>query len=113
MEPTRRRNTNQTFLLKPAMPGDANLDGTVNINDLSKVLTNYDKTGMTWADGDFNGDGTVNISDLSIVLTNYDKTCGGVAAGIRAVPEPSALLLVGRGPRRPAGLCVAETEVTK
>ena len=27
------------------MPGDANGDGTVNINDLSKVLTNYDKTG--------------------------------------------------------------------
>ena len=68
-----------------AMPGDANLDGTVNITDLSKVLTNYDKTGMTWADGDFNGDGTVNISDLSNVLTNYDKTAGGIR---RRHPRP-------------------------
>jgi hypothetical protein len=30
----------KAFLLS-ATPGDANLDGTVNINDLSKVLTNY------------------------------------------------------------------------
>ena len=50
----------------------------MDINDLSKVLTNYDKTGMTWAQGDFNGDGTVDINDLSNVLTNYDKTVGVV-----------------------------------
>jgi hypothetical protein len=72
-------------------PGDANLDGTVNINDLSKVLTNYDKSGMFWADGDFDGNGTVNIDDLSKVLTNYDKTAG---AGLRAVPEPSTAILL-------------------
>ena len=74
-------HTKQAFLLTPFMPGDANLDGTVNISDLSKVLTNYDKTGMTWADGDFNGDGTVNITDLSNVLTNYDHSLGASAAG--------------------------------
>jgi hypothetical protein len=84
------------YLLKPAMAGDANLDGTVNINDLSKVLTNYDKTGMQWADGDFDGGGTVNINDLSKVLTNYDKTASA-AAGIHAVPEPSTLLLLAIG----------------
>ena len=41
-----------------ALPGDANSDGTVNINDLSILLANFDKTGMAWANGDFNGDGT-------------------------------------------------------
>ena len=61
------------MIMKHVLPGDANLDGTVNINDLSKVLTNYDKTGMQWADGDFDGNGTVDINDLSKVLTNYDK----------------------------------------
>ena len=40
-----------------ALPGDANADGTVDISDLAIVLTNYDKTGMTWSQGDFNGDG--------------------------------------------------------
>jgi probable HAF family extracellular repeat protein len=82
------------FLLAPLL-GDANLDGTVNINDLSKVLTNYDQTGMGWADGDFNADGKVNIDDLSKVLTNYDQSVGSSAAGIKAVPEPSSLLLFG------------------
>ena len=37
------------FLLTPATPGDANLDGQVDINDLAIVLTNFGQTGMTWA----------------------------------------------------------------
>jgi probable HAF family extracellular repeat protein len=73
--------------------GDANLDGTVNITDLSRVLTNYDQSGKTWAEGDFDGDGTVNISDLSNVLTNYDKTASA-SGGIKAVPEPSTIALL-------------------
>jgi probable HAF family extracellular repeat protein len=85
--------TVQAFLLRAAMPGDANFDGTVNISDLSVVLTSYDKSGMTWAQGDFDGNGIVDISDLSKVLTNYDKTMSATA-GVHAVPEPSALLLV-------------------
>ena len=76
------------------MAGDANIDGTVDINDLSKVLTEDDKTGMTWADGDFDGNGIVNINDLSKVLTNYDKKSSACAAGIKAVPEPSGLVLL-------------------
>jgi hypothetical protein len=88
-------HTKQMFLLS-MMPGDANFDGTVNIDDLSKVLTNYDKTGKIWADGDFNADGTVNISDLSNVLTNYDRPMAS-PAGIKAVPEPSTLLLLTAG----------------
>jgi hypothetical protein len=80
--------------LPKALAGDANLDGIVNIDDLSKVLTNYDRTGMTWSDGDFTGDGTVNISDLSNVLTNYDRTASAGAVGFSAVPEPGTLILL-------------------
>jgi hypothetical protein len=78
-------------------PCDANLDGSVNINDLSVVLSNYDKTGLGWANGDFDGDGRVDIGDLSNILSNYDKTAGASSAGIKVVPEPSSLLLVGIG----------------
>ena len=44
-------------------------------------------TGLAWAQGDFDGDGTVNISDLSNVLTNYDKSSGASAGGIAAAAE--------------------------
>ena len=37
-------HTNQAFVIYAPMPGDANLDGRVDINDLTIVLTNYDQT---------------------------------------------------------------------
>ena len=77
-----------------AMPGDANLDGRVNINDLSIVLVHYNQTGMPWAQGEFTGSGTVDINDLSIVLAHYNQTLGSSVAAAAAVPEPSTLLLV-------------------
>jgi formylglycine-generating enzyme required for sulfatase activity len=76
-------------------PGDANGDGKVDINDLTIVLTNYDRTAMAWSQGEFTGSGTVDINDLTIVLADFGTTYG--SAGIAAVPEPSALLLMGLG----------------
>ena len=86
--------TSEAFLLTPALPGDANLDGTVDINDLTIVLAHYGQTtDTTWDTGDFNADGKVDINDLTIVLASYGQTAGSSAAGMAAVPEPSALLL--------------------
>ena len=88
-------NTNQgtylAFIATSAVPGDANLDGNVDINDLTIVLTNYNQAGAAWSQGDFNGDGNVDINDLTIVLANYGSTAG---SGIKAVPEPSCLVLL-------------------
>ena len=39
------------FLLTAAIPGDANGDGKVDINDLTIVLAHYNQTGQTWANG--------------------------------------------------------------
>ena len=65
--------THQVTIM-PAIYGDANLDGVVNFSDLSKVLTNYNQTGMSWSQGDFNYDGIVNFEDLNKILTNYNLT---------------------------------------
>ena len=75
-------------------PGDANGDGRVDINDLTIVLANYGKTGMTWTQGEFTGDGTVDINDLTIVLANFGKTAG---SSLAAVSEPSTFVLFGVG----------------
>ena len=75
------------------LPGDANGDGKVDINDLTIVLTNFGKsTGMIWSSGDFNNDGKVDINDLTIVLTNFGETAG---SSLAAVPEPSCVILLG------------------
>ena len=89
------------------LPGDANGDGKVDINDLTIVLTNYDQTGMTWSQGDFNGDGKVDINDLTIVLTNYGTTSG---TGLAAVPEPSCVVLARHQCDRLARLPLAKAE---
>ena len=85
-------------LLSPEFPGDANLDGKVDVNDLTIVLTNFGQTGGLAA-GCMDGDatGTVDVNDLTIVLANYGRSIGWSAAGAAAVPEPSTLLLAAVG----------------
>ena len=80
--------------------GDVNLDGRVDINDLTIVLGNYGQAGKTWTQGSMDGDptGTVDINDLTIVLGAYGNTVAASGGpGIGAVPEPAGLLLLGAG----------------
>lgn len=60
----------QTFYV--ALPGDANLDGQVNVlEDAFSLVGNLGVTeGATWADGDFNGDGQVTVLDDAFVLVD-------------------------------------------
>jgi probable HAF family extracellular repeat protein len=89
-------NGNTEPFILALFPGDANFDGRVDINDLTIVLANYDKTGMGWTEGEFTGDGRVDINDLTIVLANYGKT-DGAGIAVAPVPEPSTVLLAALG----------------
>jgi hypothetical protein len=82
-----------TVTVSSTVSGDANLDGRVDINDLTIVLANYNQTGMTWTQGAMDGDptGTVDINDLTIVLANYNASVG---ANVKGVPEPSSPVLL-------------------
>jgi hypothetical protein len=73
--------------------GDADLNSTVNGADLNIVLSNYNQTGVGWAQGDFDDNGTVNGADLNVVLSNYNQS---VSLGA-AVPEPSTLGMLALG----------------
>lgn len=55
----------------PGKTGDVNGDGLVNGFDISKILTNWNKTPAVKADGDLSNDGKVNGFDLSIVLSKW------------------------------------------
>ncbi|MBN2292983.1 MAG: cadherin-like domain-containing protein [Pirellulales bacterium] len=62
-----------------AIPGDASLDGTVDVSDLGILAKNYGtSSGAKWGDADFTGDGMVDVCDLGILASNY---------GISIVPE--------------------------
>ena len=83
----------ESFLLTPVMPGDANRDGTVDVNDLTIVLSHFGQTGATWTQGDFNGDGTVDVNDLTILLSSFGQTAAAAGGSIAAVPEPATAML--------------------
>jgi hypothetical protein len=71
-----------------SLPGDANLDGTVDLIDLSTLASNFDTAGSGWSTGDFNGDNAVDLIDLSTLASNFDQSAP-------AVPEPATAALLG------------------
>ncbi len=99
--------------LMPAR-GDANLDGSVNFDDLLTLAQHYDQPGPhEWSAGDFNADGFVNFDDLLVLAQNYsgnDATLSFTPTLIdkwtlarSMVPEPTSLsapLLLGVMTRR-------------
>ncbi|HXE51744.1 MAG TPA: dockerin type I domain-containing protein, partial [Tepidisphaeraceae bacterium] len=59
-----------SMLVKLTVPGDTNLDGTVDLRDFQRLSRHFGQTSADWADGDFNYDGTVSLSDL-LTLTRH------------------------------------------
>jgi hypothetical protein len=55
----------------PNLSGDLNNDNTVNVQDLSILLSDYNTTN---AAADINKDGTVNILDLSALLSHFGQS---------------------------------------
>ena len=68
-------------------PGDVNMDGIVNGQDISVVASNWL---LSVRYGDANFDGIVNGQDVSLIASNWLSTGGGTGA---AVPEPSGATL--------------------
>lgn len=66
-------------LPNPNLSGDLNGDNTVNVQDLSILLSNYNTTNSA---ADINSDGTVNVLDLSILLSHYGQTYSGGGTGM-------------------------------
>ena len=93
-------HTNQAFVIYAPTPGDANLDGRVDVNDLTIVLSHFGQTGATWAQGEFTGDGKVDVNDLTIVLSHFGQTVGASAGAGRR----TGTVCAGPARRRPAGL---------
>lgn len=59
----------------PACPEDLNQNGSVDLTDLSILLTNFGSSGIPASGGDLNGDTLVNLTDLAQLLARFGTTC--------------------------------------
>jgi hypothetical protein len=69
----------KSFAANPGLPGDLNNDNTVNIQDLSILLSDY---GTSNTAADINGDGTVDILDMSLLLSHYGQTVASFSTSL-------------------------------
>jgi plastocyanin len=85
--------------IKVARFGDANLDGTVNLNDFNVLAANFGQSNRVWEQGDFNEDGSVDLGDFNLLAANFGKNIEPAfgAAGGRgngwSVPEPHCMMV--------------------
>ena len=64
----------------PNLPGDENNDGSVDVLDLSIVLSNWHTNNPNV---DLNGDGYVDVLDISVLLSHWGKSGqAGICSGI-------------------------------
>ena len=70
------------------IPGDFNLDGTVDSSDLAILYANV-WTGTTSAQGDANYDGTVNGLDRDILVANLSRSVSSNAPSSSPLPSPA------------------------
>ncbi len=69
----------------PFVAGDANLDGSVDSQDLNALGLNWNQATTTWSGGDFDADGLVDAADLNLLALNWQHTL----AQATPVPEPA------------------------
>lgn len=73
-----------------AMAGDADLNGKVDLTDLSLLASKWNKS-SDWYGGDFDNSGYTDLTDLSLLASNWGRTAQV------SVPEPTTGILLGAG----------------
>src|SRR5262249_49477489 len=54
-----------SVIVVPTFLGDANVDGRVDLTDLSTVLNNFGTANLAWTSGNFDNAATIDLTDLS------------------------------------------------
>jgi hypothetical protein len=102
------------YFVSYTFTGDSNLDGEVDLEDLTALASHWQSTNQYWTGGDFNYDSIVNIDDLQLLANNWeagvvnptDPPLKDLLASLGLppveVPEPSIIVIcaVAAGLRR-------------
>jgi autotransporter-associated beta strand protein len=91
-----------TVFITYTLTGDANLDGTVNDDDVTIIGASYAPgvANASWALGDFDYNGFVDDDDVTLLGAFYDPSAAPLmviessdVAAVASVPEPTSWLL--------------------
>jgi hypothetical protein len=81
-----------SLLSRLTLLGDADLSGTVDIGDFSRLAAAFNTAGG-WSKGDFDFSGTIDIGDFSQLAANFNQSLPtDLPRG--SVPEPSAVTVL-------------------
>ena len=75
-------------------PGDANVDGAVDLRDFAILRDHFGREG-SFGDGDFDRNGKVNLLDFGILRSRFNRHQGQAAAPVPEPMTPSILFLAG------------------
>ncbi|MEQ9460426.1 MAG: family 16 glycosylhydrolase [Phycisphaeraceae bacterium] len=79
--------------LRPAASGDTNLDGRVDLVDLSVLAGNFDGP-AGWEEGDFNADGVADLIDLSLLAGTFGYALDDLVPAPATLPIMIGLTLI-------------------
>jgi hypothetical protein len=68
------------IIIAHVLSGDANLDGTVNLQDFNRLAAHFGESGTTWAEGNFNYDNVTNLPDFNALAGNFGNSAAPDAA---------------------------------
>ncbi|MDB5328743.1 MAG: autotransporter [Phycisphaerales bacterium] len=102
-------NGTDTVTLRITLPGDADLNGTVDFNDFLVLQNNFGQAGTRFDQGNFNYDGQTDFNDFLALQNSFGQSITGVPVTVtraqvaamtafaQSVPEPASLGLIGFG----------------
>ena len=68
-------------LVRYTRGGDANLDGSVNLQDFNRVAANFGQADTSWFQGNFNYDGATNLQDFNLLAGNFGLSAAAASVG--------------------------------
>jgi len=99
---SRRRDRDSLFVdwmcirSDPSVPGDATLDGTVDMLDYLAVKVSLGlSSGAMWTQGDFDADGDVDSEDLATLEGSFGESSGSAAEAEEAVGDGASAARAG------------------
>jgi len=81
---------NTSVLLRYTLYGDADLSGSVNLDDFTRLAAAFG-TASVWTGGDFGYNGSTSLDDFTALAANFGQTLPASQPRVVGVPNPALL----------------------